>query len=736
MGWALVVLVCVGAPLLTRVLLLQEKHLPLRLVDVRGLVADISVALVAMGVVSLFLEIGRWWGRALAVAALIMLVLASFAMYEFISVFDSLYALSHVGFLGDSTFLGGSVRHVQHPAWIILLTASAVAGAIFARAPSKRWWAFWGVALASSVATLAIIPVSLTYDEWRQRQALEANVSILSASANDGPVSVGADLREVFGADLQGERWVEPLGLGTNVLLIMLEGASGAYLPSVAAAQGVQSSTVMPQLDALAQKNILLSRVISHQRQTNRGEYGILCGDYPKLLTDQSKMIEQAYGTAHRCLPAVLRDAGYATVYIQAAPLGFMLKDQFMPKAGFQELIGEPWFERAYARTDWGVDDKAFFEQALPRVLALHRAKRPFFATLLTVGTHHPYTIPATADSGGAALAPSRHDLAFRWADEAVTDFLSALEQHGVLRDTVVFITSDESAGLTQTANATQTLLSQSWSFVVVMLPAQETRRIDTLVEHVDSAISVADLLGMDQQATRFVGRSWFRQYDTPRPMFSANTYARSVMMWEPSGSVVICGESLRRCVRSVPEDDLVFGPVRHREPVAPRERQLLSEVARLTRSGRGDLTESGALTLLTDKEARVRAEEGKKLLIGGQYLRVPAGSTLQIELDLTVEGEQAAVEFHQETFLDGYPKLVRKGVRVHDGQRWHLRYDVGVPRDASQLVVELYAKTVSGDAATIRFDTAQLTMARAGATSADVVIIADDLSPGDPPRR
>ena len=39
-----------------------------------------------------------------------------------------------------------------------------------------------------------------------------------------------------------------------------------------------------------------------------------------------------------RCLPAALAEAGYATVYLQAAPLTFMLKDKFMPRIGFERV--------------------------------------------------------------------------------------------------------------------------------------------------------------------------------------------------------------------------------------------------------------------------------------------------------------------------------------------------------------------------------------------------------------
>ena len=663
-------------------------------------------------------------------AFVVLLVWVSFAMYEFIAVFDSLYALSYASFLSDSTFVGGSVRHVGHPVLLVIASTLAIAAGAWARAPARVWWRWWGAAFAVCVLGQLVVPTSEAHDEWRQRHALQANLSILAASARVGPAAISAEVREVFRGDLHGERWVGPLSDRPNVLLILIEAASGAYLPSVAAAEGVVSATTMPKLDELAEHHILFTRVVSHQRQTNRGEYGILCGDYPKLLTDQSKMTEQVYGDARRCLPSVLRDAGYATAYIQSAPLGFMLKDQFMKKAGFEELVGDPWFERSYARTDWGVDDKAFFEQSLGRVVELHEGERPFFATMLTVGTHHPFTFPDTATAEGAR---SRQERAFRWADDGLAEFLTQLERRGVLRDTVVIITSDESAGLAQAASRTHRLLSQSWSFVIVMMPEPRAKRIDTLYAHVDTALSVIDLLGLERQAQRFIGRSWFRDYETPRRVFAGNTYARNVIMWEPSGSAIVCEESFRDCFRSVPIDDRVFGPKRQSEPAPRRERQVLTEVARRTRSGRGDMTEAGALDLLTEDTVSVPASAGKKLLTGGQYLRVPGGATLRVDLDLEVSGDAATIDFHQDVFLNGYERFARKSVQVRGGERWRLSYEIGVVKDSSQLVVQLYATTVSGEVAAIEFHDARLSMTAGPVISAEATVIQDEVSPAAP---
>ncbi|MDH3728763.1 MAG: LTA synthase family protein, partial [Myxococcales bacterium] len=575
---------------------------------------------------------------------------------------------------------------------------------------------------SASVFGQVVLPISHEHDEWRQRHALQANLSVLRASfAPSTSPTVSTELRDVFRSNFEGERWIGPLGGSPNVILVMIEAASGAYLPSIASAT-VDSDTTMPKLDALAKEHILFTHVVAHQRQTNRGEYAVLCGDYPKLVTDQSKMTEQVYGSAHRCLPLLFKDAGYATAYIQSAPLGFMLKDQFMRKAGFDELTGDPWFRRSYARTDWGVDDKAFFEQALPRILELHRVEQPFFATLLTVGTHHPYTFPESFAPDGA---DDRHARAFSWADEALAEFLAQLEHEGVLGDTVVIITSDESAGTKQASNPSERLLSQSWSFAVVMLPEPQTKRVDALYGHVDLALSVADLLGMEGRAKDFIGRSMFRRYDTRRRLFGGNTYARKVIMWEPTGSAVYCDEAFHACTRAISEG--AFGPVTDTETPSARTRTLVAEVARLTRSGRPDMIGSPAMALLSDEIVRLPADDGKKLIVGGQYLRVPAGTLVRVDFDLEVVGEPtAAVGLQQNVFMNGQLVFERKGIRLDGGDRWRLSYSFGAPAASRHLVVQLYAQTVAGEATELRFHESSLSMVREPVESKELTVIRD----------
>jgi hypothetical protein len=264
------------------------------------------------------------------------------------------------------------------------------------------------------------------------------------------------------------------------------------------------------------------------------------------------------------------------------------------------------------------------------------------------------------------------------------------------------------------------------------MLPEPEAKRIDTLNAHVDTALSITDLLGLEDDARDFVGRSWFRDYETPRSVFGGNTYGRKVLMWTPSGKTVVCDEAFDRCRRY----DMLgtkFSPKTRGKPAMPRERRLLAEVARMTRSGRGAMDASQPIALLVADEVNIPASDGKRLLAGGQYLRVPAGTVLSVVFDLEVEGVDAEMELHQDVFVNGHERFARNAKRLRSGQRWRLSYEIHVPDQSSQLVVQLYATTVTGKSATLRVREAQLSMRQGAEADGRVSVLEDDVSRASP---
>ena len=335
----------------------------------RGFAADLVAALCCLLVVLLA---ARWRGWAAVVVALVW-VLLQYANYEHVLALDAPLSLTYAGYLADPTFLLGSGLALSRPLLLLflLVMVSSSTWLILRRSCDGRSVvAAFFVALAGCLG-LWVWPVEPQALAWRRSHFLVAELQrYLPVARSRSSVPAPShdfteELARIWSSDLSGEPWTDLGQTGQNVLLVVLEGVSGAYLPTVADRSGVESSIEMPHLDRLARSHPTATRFIGQQRQTNRGLYALLCGRPPKLASSAPRLNDYALGPSDPCLPAVLAAQGYQTAFLQASPLSFMLKGQAMPRLGFGTVIGERGDEPAYLRSRWGIDDRAFLEPQL-----------------------------------------------------------------------------------------------------------------------------------------------------------------------------------------------------------------------------------------------------------------------------------------------------------------------------------------------------------------------------------
>ncbi|WP_298187696.1 LTA synthase family protein [uncultured Pseudomonas sp.] len=333
--------------------------------------------------------------------------------------------------------------------------------------------------------------------------------------AGDEPSSP-PDISGLNQLDLNGTPLLKQAGSARNVLIITLEGVTGAYIRASRLAIGSSyAQDPMPRLSQWAERGMLTSDYVLHGHQTIRGLYAMLCGDYNKLDTGTPKGVELLNNPARseQCLPAQLRERGLSTHFLQGAGLRFMAKDQIMPQMGFDKTLGRDWFKnKPYIDFPWGMDDKAYFEGALGYVKQLRTQRQPWMLTLLTVGTHQPYSAPQEY----LDRQPNAKLAAIAYLDDAVADFLTALEQQGVMKDTLVLVTSDESHGLGDVR------LASAWGFNLLLAPEQS--QLPALKQgvygHVDLTASVLDYFAFPVPSN-IAGRSLLRDYSTGREIIS-----------------------------------------------------------------------------------------------------------------------------------------------------------------------------------------------------------------------
>ena len=368
-----------------------------------------------------------------------------------------------------------------------------------------------------------------------------------------------------------------------NVLLIMIEGLSGGYFPEVSRYHDLKPTVTLEDLEkTLKNKDFrIYFNTLSMERQTDRGTYAIICGRYPDFRRASDKMVNVAEGrTTPDCLPGKLRDNGYYTAYWQAAPIEFMQKDKFMPKAGFIDVTGAEEFESQEIIEGWGPPDPQYFRNITERLSDLNQQTSPWFVTLLNVGTHHPFDIGEDAEkeleSGTDSGNPEDEGLiepqearrqAMKVMEKTLGTFLEELETNGVLDNTLVILTSDESGGFVREDHETMPL-NNNVGVLAIRPPDPDDlsgyASEKAITAQLDVPLTILDAAGYGDQAGDMIGRSLLVNNDRKRrDIMLADTYTGLKYFLRETGQLLVCTELMTTCTSWAFDPDRVFGSFR-----------------------------------------------------------------------------------------------------------------------------------------------------------------------------
>jgi len=515
-------------------------------------------------------------------------------------------------------------------------------------------------------------------------------------------------------ADLDGRVMQEGVARPRNVLLLVLESVSGVHVEGYAAAHGRSAVGSMPRLDAFAARGLAYDRFFTLQRKTNRGLYAILCGELPNLAGGLPKMSAYPEVGGRDCLPRILRDAGYQTAYVQAAPLGFMLKGQFMPRAGFERVHGREWFDGAHARSVWGVDDRAFFERSLDMIERLESDDAPWFLTLLNVGTHHPYILPEEFEPE----EPSRFIRALAYLDGAFGEFVDRLEADGVFEDTLVMVVSDESMGIPGLfVDPWDKAISQNWGLMAVRAPDIEPGRIDAPFSLADVPLSVLDALGLGERGKDLYGRSVLREYDRPRRLYFANSNLHAAGALDRDGALLMCLDDFARCRKWQPHGTRSFELDAVERPWPPGGEEFLREMVRSSIQTIGTDSATRVFDLVGEASVSLDRPGQGEVIHGGQYLDLRVGDWLEVDLEVSASGpgeDARGLLTHVLKQRDPPAPYVTK-VPLQAGQTLRLHYSFAPDQAVQDVQCQSTGELLAGESVVLDFRRARMWVHRSG---------------------
>ena len=182
---------------------------------------------------------------------------------------------------------------------------------------------------------------------------------------------------------------------GRNVMVFIMESMSAehsAYLmPEVYAGRETKGFT--PFLDSLMRGGLCFKRMYANGTRSIQAMPSVL-GSIPSFRTP-FVLMPQSLGES-RQLPAMLRDQGYSTAFFCGSEYGSMGFGAYARSAGVERLVSREDYEAKYGKGDfdgyWGIWDEPFLQFTGEE---LSRMPEPFFATLFTLSSHHPFVVPA-----------------------------------------------------------------------------------------------------------------------------------------------------------------------------------------------------------------------------------------------------------------------------------------------------------------------------------------------------
>ena len=506
-----------AAALLCRLLLSRSLD-PAWTLSVDGLLGDATAAVFITTLIALALLVHR----ALAFALLVVWLLLTIANAEHIYALDAPLRLGNFQLALDETFIRGSLGgFITWPMAFVALFFALLSGLILRRlsTPGRLETA---VLLAAALASgTAAWQHSLHERNWRQASPLVLMLVQQKFIANSPANASGlTDTDKFFRNEVKDGRRqaINPdSAQQPNVLIVVLEGLPGIYLRQTQQATGVPTPIEMPKLSAIAARGRVVPQFLAQTHGTIQGLYNLFCGDYAILTSGAytnktSLMLSLANDKRPVCLPSLLAATGYQTAYIQAAEIKYMQKNEVLPLMGFADVSGHE-AATVEAANFWGEDDGSLLTRALAKIDLLEAAGQPWFLSILTVGTHHPFLAPTAyrQQYGDAKLA------AVRYLDDQIADFMITLDARNLPENTLILFTSDESHGVPGHP------LGSSWSLAVAIGPGITPSLAKGTFGQIDLAVSVLDYLDLGDNGRHLLGRSFMRDYPADRALLFEN---------------------------------------------------------------------------------------------------------------------------------------------------------------------------------------------------------------------
>src|SRR4029079_9414314 len=175
--------------------------------------------------------------------------------------------------------------------------------------------------------------------------------------------------------------------------------------------------------------------------RTVRGMEGVLAS-FPPLPGES--IVKRDLSDNVETVARVFQRDGYSTLFLYGGRGVFDGMRSFTVRNGYDRFVEQKHFEHPTFTTVWGVCDEDLYDRSVEELSSLSRSGRPFFATILSVSNHKPFTYP----KGKIAADPDekRRENAVSYSDYALGQVFKRARKEAFWTNTVFAVVADHGA--------------------------------------------------------------------------------------------------------------------------------------------------------------------------------------------------------------------------------------------------------------------------------------------------
>ena len=502
------------------------------------LINPISSALLFFGF-SLFFS-GKARARMIVLISFLsaFVIYANAVYYRFFNDFITIPVLFQTNNMGD---LGNSIFELLH-VWDWLFFADVIVLAILAKFRSKKPISSTKkemIAVFAAAIAMFAVNIGLAETERPQlltrtfdREILIKNIGMYnyhfydlfmqSRSKAQKALADSSEIVDIENYVMANRKPVNDdftgIAKGKNVFVISMESTQSFVINNT-----VNGEVITPFLNSLIKESYYFPNFYHQtgQGKTSDAEFLLDNSLYP--LPSGAVFFTHSQNV-YDAIPEIIGEHSYYSAVFHANNKSFWNRDVMYDTLGYDRFFDvNSFMVNDLNSIGWGLKDIPFFQQSIPY---LEDLPKPFYAKFISLTNHFPFSlneedeyIPEWASDDGTL---NRYFTTVRYQDEALKLFFERLKEEGLYENSI-FILYGDHYGISENHNKAmgEYLGREITPFesaqlqrvpLIVHIPGQEGKIIDTVGGQIDLKPTILNLLGIDAKDDLHFGNDLFSE--------------------------------------------------------------------------------------------------------------------------------------------------------------------------------------------------------------------------------